>query len=94
MYKISFFVVLQPNLRVYHSQSSTLRFCAISLGELWRNLQKRRGPRPGAGRKKSTVKRYGFNAPATVHAVLEQVDSITDFICEAVLKHGQDKGLC
>ena len=52
------------------------------------------GRRPGAGRKKSTVKRYGFNAPATVHAVLEQVDSITDFICEAVLKHGQDKGLC
>ncbi len=40
MYKISFFVVLQPNLRVYHSQSSTLRFCAISLGELWKKLQK------------------------------------------------------
>ena len=56
--------------------------------------KKRGGRHPGAGRKKSTVKRYGFNAPARVHAVLEQVDSITEFICEAVLKHGQDKGLC
>ena len=94
MYKISFFVVLQPNLRVYHSQSSTLRFCAISLGELWKKLQKARRTPSRCRSQKSTVKRYGFNAPATVHAVLEQVDSITDFICEAVLKHGQDKGLC
>lgn len=67
----------------------------LVLGEIMEESAKKRGGRrPGAGRKKSTVKRYGFNAPATVHAVLQQVDSITDFICEAVLKHGQDKGLC
>lgn len=67
----------------------------LDLGEIMENFTKKRGGRrPGAGRKKSTVKRYGFNAPAPVHAVLQQVDSITDFICEAVLKHGQDKGLC
>ena len=56
--------------------------------------KKRGGRRPGAGRKKSTVKRYGFNAPANVHEVLQKVDSITEFICEAILKHGHDKGLC
>lgn len=67
----------------------------LVLGEIMEESAKKRGGRrPGAGRKKSTVKRYGFNAPATVHAVLQQVDSITDFICEAVLKYGQDKGLC
>lgn len=56
-------------------------------------VKKRGGRRPGAGRKKSTVKRYGFNAPAKVHAVLEQVDSITEFICEAIMRHAQEKGI-
>lgn len=79
-----------------HRKTLTIKLIVLLvLGEIMEESAKKRGGRrPGAGRKKSTVKRYGFNAPATVHAVLQQVDSITDFICEAVLKHGQDKGLC
>lgn len=55
------------------------------------SAKKRGGRRPGAGRKKSTVKRYGFNAPATVHAVLEQVDSITVLSVRLLSSMGKTK---
>ena len=50
------------------------------------------GSRPGAGRKRKTAKRYGFNADEHVAASLEQVPDKTAFITEAILllaaKHG------
>ena len=43
------------------------------------------GRREGAGRKKTTVKRYGFNAPEDVAAILEAVSgSKSDFIITAI----------
>lgn len=43
------------------------------------------GRRDGAGRKKTTAKRYGFNAPADVSDILEAVDgSKSDFIIAAI----------
>lgn len=46
------------------------------------------GTRAGAGRKKTTAKRYGFKAPEDVSSILEKVDDKTSFICEAILKLG------
>lgn len=51
------------------------------------------GARTGSGRKKTTSKRYGFNADERVCAILEQVDNKTDFICEAIMKLAEEKGL-
>ncbi len=51
------------------------------------------GKREGAGRKKSTIKRYGFRATPEVAAILEKVDSVTDFITEAVIKLAKEKGI-
>ncbi len=43
------------------------------------------GRREGAGRKKTTAKRYGFNAPEDVAAILEAVSgSKSDFIIAAI----------
>lgn len=45
----------------------------------------RGGRREGAGRKKTTSKRYGFNAPADVAGILEAVDgSKSDYIIAAI----------
>ena len=55
--------------------------------------KKHGGSRIGAGRKKTTAKRYGFNAPEDVCTILEKVDDTTSFICEAILKLGKEKGL-
>lgn len=51
------------------------------------------GARTGSGRKKTTSKRYGFNADERVCAILEQVDSKTDFICEAIIRLAEEKGI-
>ncbi len=97
-FNINIFYIFAWILLVRTKNAKRIFKCTITKTNLvifMENFAKKRGGRrPGAGRKKSTVKRYGFNAPAAVHAVLQQVDSITEFICEAVLKHGQDKGLC
>lgn len=53
----------------------------------------RGGKREGAGRKKTTCKRYGFNADEQITAILESVDNKTDFIYEAILKLAKEKGL-
>lgn len=43
------------------------------------------GRRDGAGRKKTTAKRYGFNAPADVADILEAVEgSKSDYIIAAI----------
>lgn len=43
------------------------------------------GRRDGAGRKKTTAKRYGFNAPEDVAAILETVEgSKSDSIIAAI----------
>lgn len=45
----------------------------------------RGGHREGAGRKKTTAKRYGFNAPEDVAAILEALDgSKSDYIIAAI----------
>lgn len=46
--------------------------------------EKRGGARIGAGRKKTTEKRYGLRAPADVVEIIEAAENKTDFICEAV----------
>ncbi len=54
---------------------------------------KHSGTRAGAGRKKTTAKRYGFKAPEDVSSILEKVDDKTSFICEAILKLAKEKGM-
>lgn len=49
-----------------------------------KSKKKRGGFREGAGRKKTTEKRYGFNAPADVAEILERQPRKTDFICDAI----------
>lgn len=61
------------------------------MGEL--NKKNWGGTRTGSGRKKTTSKRYGFNADERVCSILEQVDSKTDFICEAILRLAEERGL-
>ncbi len=51
------------------------------------------GSRPGAGRKRKTAKRYGFNADERVTAILEQVPDKTAFITEAVLLLAAKRGI-
>ncbi len=51
------------------------------------------GSRPGAGRKRKTAKRYGFNADERVTAILEQVPDKTAFITEAVLLLAAQRGI-
>jgi hypothetical protein len=46
--------------------------------------KKRGGKREGAGRKKFTCKRYGFNAPEDVALILESIGNKSDFICSAI----------
>lgn len=55
--------------------------------------KKHGGARDGAGRKKTTAKRYGFKAPEEVSLILENVDDKTAFICEAILKLAKEKGI-
>ncbi|WP_291584094.1 hypothetical protein [Bacteroides sp.] len=55
--------------------------------------KKRGGARQGSGRKKTTCKTYGFNAPEEVCMILEQLDNKTDFICEAIVKLAKEKGI-
>lgn len=45
---------------------------------------KRGGKREGAGRKKSTCKTYGFNAPTNIVQILEIVPNKTLFILKAI----------
>lgn len=50
-----------------------------------KSKKKHGGFREGSGRKKTTEKRYGFNAPSDVVEILERVQgSKTDFICNAI----------
>lgn len=52
--------------------------------------KKRGGKRPGAGRKKTTVKSYAFHAPKEVYDILEAVEgSKSDFICKCIIKAAQ-----
>ena len=46
----------------------------------------RGGKREGSGRKKTTSKTYGFNAPESVVEILEKVPNKTDFIIQAILE--------
>lgn len=57
------------------------------------NKKKWGGARHGSGRKKKTLKTYGFNADKAVCSVLEQVPNKTDFICEAIIKLAKEKGI-
>lgn len=53
----------------------------------------RGGKREGSGRKKTTSKTYGFNAPESVVEILEKVPNKTDFIIQAILeKNEREKG--
>lgn len=46
---------------------------------------RRGGKREGSGRKKTTAKRIGFNAPQDIADILSRIDgNITDFICDAI----------
>lgn len=57
--------------------------------------KKRGGKREGAGRKKKTCKRIGFNAPEDISNILSKVDNITDYICEAIrMKAASEMKLC
>lgn len=51
------------------------------------------GARVGAGCKKTTAKRYGFNADLEMASILEQVPDKTAFIREAILKLAKEKGI-
>lgn len=42
--------------------------------------------REGAGRKKTTCKTYGFNAPGEVVAILESVPNKTEYIIRAIIE--------
>lgn len=54
---------------------------------------RRGGKREGAGRKKTTTKRYGFQAPAEVEHILESVPGKTEYIIQAILeKFEREKG--
>lgn len=46
--------------------------------------KKRGGYRPGAGRKKTTAKTYGFNAPEDIRQILEKCENITEYIINAI----------
>ncbi|MBQ9073121.1 MAG: hypothetical protein IJY30_01455 [Muribaculaceae bacterium] len=72
-----------------------MKYSMHSIGVIMEKTEKKKrgGRRSNAGRKKTTIKRYGFNAPADVYAVLSKADNITKFISEAVLKLGKEKGL-
>ncbi|MCQ2210583.1 MAG: hypothetical protein MJZ34_09850 [Paludibacteraceae bacterium] len=53
----------------------------------------RGGKREGSGRKKTTSKTYGFNAPQEVVDILEKVPSKTDYIIAAIKeKYEREKG--
>lgn len=52
-----------------------------------KNVEKKSGwggSRTGAGRKRTMAKRYGFNAPADVAAILDSAPNKSDFIVEAI----------
>lgn len=57
--------------------------------------KKHGGKREGAGRKKTTVKTYGFNAPQNIVQILERVKNKTDYINEAIefYYNNKDKGV-
>ncbi|MCQ2195558.1 MAG: hypothetical protein MJZ28_11485 [Paludibacteraceae bacterium] len=53
----------------------------------------RGGKREGAGRKKTTSKRYGFNAPKEIEMILEGVSDKTAYIIQAIQeKFDREKG--
>ncbi|MBO4805123.1 MAG: hypothetical protein IK005_12620 [Paludibacteraceae bacterium] len=57
--------------------------------------KKRGGKREGAGRKKTTCKKFGFNATEEVANILENIPNKTEFIIQAILeKHEREKGRC
>lgn len=57
------------------------------------NKSHRGGKREGAGRKKTTTKRYGFQAPEAVEKILESVPGKTEYIIQAILeKYEREKG--
>lgn len=47
------------------------------------------GKREGAGRKATTAKTYGFNAPQEVVEILEKQQRKTDFINKAIIFYAQ-----
>lgn len=55
--------------------------------------KKRGGKREGAGRKKTTCKKYGFNASEEVSKILENITNKTAYINQAILeKNKREKG--
>lgn len=56
--------------------------------------KKRGGKREGAGRPKTTAKKYGFCAPDDVVTILENLDcERTEFILSAIRFYSKTKGL-
>lgn len=55
--------------------------------------KKRGGKREGAGRKKTTFKKFGFNATEEVAEILEKIPNKTEYILQAILeKNKREKG--
>ncbi|MBP5455702.1 MAG: hypothetical protein J6Y37_04325 [Paludibacteraceae bacterium] len=55
--------------------------------------KQRGGKREGAGRKKTTCKKYGFNASEEVSKILESIPNKTEYINQAILeKFKREKG--
>lgn len=53
----------------------------------------RGGKREGSGCKKTTTKRYGFNATEEVERILENVPGKTEYIIQAIIeKYEREKG--
>ena len=48
--------------------------------------KQRGGKREGAGRKKTTCKKYGFNASEEVSKILESIPNKTEYINQAILE--------
>ena len=53
--------------------------------------KKRGGARPNSGRKKTSVKYYGFKAPQEVCDILENITNKSAYICEAILFYEKHK---
>jgi hypothetical protein len=49
------------------------------------------GFRPNSGRKKTSVKYYGFKAPQEVCDILENITNKSAYICEAILFYEKHK---
>ena len=53
--------------------------------------KKRGGARPNSGRKRTSVKYYGFKAPQEVCDILENITNKSAYICDAILFYEQHK---